>query len=253
MTTDQPRQSAGTPAGGQFAAATRRETGLTLVPGEGLPVADILAPELDTARAHLAHLETTALVLREQHAAAVDARRHAATASQARETAGSVAELDFIRETVALEAEVARHDVEVLRTRIAITEDPVTVIAEVHNLHASPDYYQLAKAAPKLVALDVECDAGRLTSHPWRADLRDRLVAELTTSLEVTPRHPAARAWKEQLAVLTDPMRLQRFRVAARHGQANAHQLMDAARRAQSANEAYLAGQGSTAPRLRVV
>lgn len=253
MSFDQPRHHAGSPAGGQFAATTRRETGLSLVPDDGLPVRDILGEELAAQREHVALLEATELVLREQHSDALEARRTVTTTREARAVGGDIAELDFLRDTVAMETEVARHDVAVLRTRIALDEDPQRVLDDVARLRGSADARQLEQVVPMLTALDAEVDAGRMDSHPWRDPRRDELVADLTASLQATPRHPAARAWKEQLAVLADPMRVRRLSVPARNGDAAAEVQMEKARRAQAAVVAHLNGERPSTPRLRVV
>lgn len=252
MSSDQPRHVAGTPTGGQFAATTRREAGLTLVPGEGLPVQDVLRGELDRLTVRREQLEVTALVLFEQHAAAVERRRGARTAREARDVGGDIAELDFMRETLAAETELARYDIQVLQTHIDIATEPGAVIAEVEHLMGARDYYDQAKAAPKLTALDLECDAGRMATHPWREPGRDERVTDLQRSLEVTPRHPAAQAWAEQLAVLQDPRRMDRIAVDARNGAVDAEQRREAAARATQANMTAMTTGGAT-PRLRVV
>lgn len=252
MSFDQPRHHAG-PTGGQCATATRRETGLSLVPDGSLPTRDVLGEQLAAQREHVALLEATEMVLREQHADAIKARRTVTTTREARAVGGDIAELDFLRNTVAIETEVARHDVAVLRTRIALGEDPQGVMDDVTRLRGSADARQLEQVIPMLTALDGEVDAGRMDTHPWRDPRRDELVADLTASLQAAPRHPAARAWKERLAVLADPMRVRRLSVQARNGDTAAEVQLEKALRAQAAVVAHLDGERPSTPRLRAV
>lgn len=250
MSFDQPRQPAGAPTGGQFATSTRREAGLSLVPDQSEPPVDALAAAVAVAGEHLAALEETREVLTEQLRAAQEAVKNAGTARQAREAGADLAEVEFLRGTVDLQAHLTRFDVQFMNARLQIMGGGADgVIAAAKAMFGGPVAMGRPSREPLLAALDVECDAGRLSTHPWRNPRRDALVADLSRSLEQSPRHPAAPAWREQLEVLADPVRYQRSAAAARCGDTIVD--LERTRSAMEAVDEYL-----TAPRpaqLRVV
>lgn len=219
MSFDQPRQPAGAPTGGQFSATTRREAGLSLVPDQDESPADALARAVAVANEHLAVLEETREVLTEQQRAAQEAVKQAGTARQAREAGADLAEVEFLKGTVDLQVHLTRFDVQFMNARLEIMGGGTnSVIAAAKAMFGGPVPMGRPSREPLLAALDAECDAGRLGTHPWRNPRRGELVADLTRSLEQSPRHPAAPAWREQLEVLADPVRYQRSATAARCG-----------------------------------
>ena len=215
-----------------------------------MPAADVLTDALERRTSDLDRLQTTAMVLVDQLAYAKLARQVAHGTRAVRETAADVAEVEYLMEIVQSEVDLAGDEVEYLRARLAAMNDPGAAVAELSRARTATDSHDMAHASALIAALDAEVDAGRLATHPLRQPGRDALLSALRGSLEASPDHPAAVAWREQLQVMEDPLLVRRLALRARHtgdpaDRAAAERAADAAERAGA--------QGDRAPHLHAV
>ena len=216
MSSNQPRQLSGVPAGGQFAVAPMSETGTFLTPEPGWDTSGLVASsteQLAGRRRALTHLEVTDLVLRDQEVHAVSAVAQAKTAAQAREAGATLADVRFLRATVALESELTRDEIAHIEARIYVAKDSAAAIKTVLHMGQAPD------RDPLIAALDAESDQGpgHIGYHPWLNPARTAAMTDLIEHLEVLPDSPDAAGWAEELTVLRDPLHVRRTRVAARN------------------------------------